>query len=329
MLNDNQLRGEIPPDLASLAKLRVLLLGGSNHLTGCIPEELGAAPVADFAALRLPFCDASGRVPFAAGPAPTEAPPAARAADRDALVALYHATDGPNWTTTTNWLTDAPIGEWHGVTTDPTGRIVELRLPANQLAGEIPRELGSLARLEMLALTGNRLSGAIPPELGNLTNLAVLSLYGNHLSGAIPPQLGRLAQLRWLDLNKNQLSGTIPPELGNLARLEALDLSTNQVGGSIPPELGRLAQLEWLALWGNRLVGAIPSELGRLAKLGVFSLYGNQLSGAMPPELGNLSYLQMLMLGGANDFSGCIPGELQGVWRSDLDTLELPFCGAS
>ena len=35
--------------------------------------------------------------------------------DRAALMALYNATDGPNWVDNTNWLTDAPLGEWYGV----------------------------------------------------------------------------------------------------------------------------------------------------------------------------------------------------------------------
>ena len=51
-------------------------------------------------------------------PAPPQLPPATNtsaAADRAALVALYNATDGPNWTHSTNWLSDAPIGEWHGI----------------------------------------------------------------------------------------------------------------------------------------------------------------------------------------------------------------------
>ena len=37
--------------------------------------------------------------------------------DRAALVALYEATDGPNWVDNGNWLTDAPLGEWYGVDT--------------------------------------------------------------------------------------------------------------------------------------------------------------------------------------------------------------------
>ena len=43
--------------------------------------------------------------------------------DRTALVALYNATDGANWTNNTNWLTNEAISEWHGVVTDGEGRV--------------------------------------------------------------------------------------------------------------------------------------------------------------------------------------------------------------
>ncbi len=49
-----------------------------------------------------------------------------QSADRTALVALYNATDGPNWVDNTNWLTDAPLGEWYGVDTDRQGRVAKL-----------------------------------------------------------------------------------------------------------------------------------------------------------------------------------------------------------
>ena len=48
--------------------------------------------------------------------------------DRAALVALYAATDGANWDDNTGWLSDAPLSEWHGVTTDTDGRVTELDL---------------------------------------------------------------------------------------------------------------------------------------------------------------------------------------------------------
>ena len=54
--------------------------------------------------------------------------------DRAALVALYNATDGDNWTNNTNWLSSEPIGQWHGVTTDAESRVTHLRLNHNELS---------------------------------------------------------------------------------------------------------------------------------------------------------------------------------------------------
>ena len=84
--------------------------------------------------------------------------------DREALVALYNAA-GPNWNSNNNWLTDMPISEWSGVTTDDKGRVTELVLSSNQLSGEIPPELGNLADLTGLTLNGNLLSGCVPSSL--------------------------------------------------------------------------------------------------------------------------------------------------------------------
>ena len=88
-------------------------------------------------------------------PRATPKPPLAQTStetDREALVAFYNATDGPNWVNNENWLSDAPIGEWNGVTTDGSGRVIELSFFGNQLSGEIPPELGNLSNLAWLAL---------------------------------------------------------------------------------------------------------------------------------------------------------------------------------
>ena len=175
--------------------------------------------------------------------------------DREALVALFNATGGPNWTRNDNWLSDVPISEWEQVTTDDNGRVTELELGGNQLSGEIPPELGNLENLTVLTLFGNHLTGEIPPELGNLTNLTELWLSFNQLSGEIPPELGNLAHLQELYLHFNQLSGEIPPELGSLTSLTALGLASNQLSGEIPHWLGNLDYLTWLVLGENHLRG--------------------------------------------------------------------------
>ena len=232
------------------------------------------------------------------------------AADREALVAFYHATGGPNWDDRTNWLSAAPLSEWYGVTTDGSGRVTALKLGLNKLTGTIPPELGRLTNLRYIRLGQNSLKGAIPPELGELSNLRWLDLQNNRLlSGTIPPELGKLTQLQHLFLSGNNLSGTIPPELSGLSSLQVLVLRNNFLSGAIPPDLGGLTQLQDLSLGKNRLSGRIPPELGGLSRLQHLSLSGNRLSGAIPPELSQLDSLGTLILEG-NNLSGTIPPEL-------------------
>ena len=179
---------------------------------------------------RVSAINSGGTGPVSNSATGTTALPA-QSADRAALVALYHATDGPGWRHKGNWLSEEPIGNWSGVTADSSGRVTNLSLSYNQLSGEIPAELGSLANLTGLFLSGNELSGEIPAELGDLANLEYLDLSSNQLIGEIPAELGGLTNLEYLSLWKNQLSGEIPPELGSLANMEALGLSGNQLNG--------------------------------------------------------------------------------------------------
>ena len=284
-LSDNVLTGTIPPQLDRLTGLGWLYLA-SNRLAGCVPEAWRDVEENDLDEVGLPICT-----------------------DKDALIALYQATDGANWVNNQNWASGDPIGAWYGVTTDESGRVTELDLSQNKLSGSIPPELNNLTRLERLYLSENRLSGAIPAELGNLVNLIELELWDNKLSGTIPPELGRLANLEFLYLGDNELSGTIPTELSNLTNLEELGLHSNKLRGAIPAELGELSNLKWLFLSENRLSGPIPPELGQLTYLTELYLGDNELGGTIPPQLGNLTNLETLFLH-SNQLRGAIPSEL-------------------
>ena len=249
-LGDNQLTGSIPSSLCQLSQLRRLTLRGNgftgsippelgllttlesihighNQLSGCIPNALANVPTNDLYLLEaLPFCsEASVGSVELAGDA---------AGDRAALIALYNATDGPNWANNANWVTDAPLDQWHGVWLTDAGRVGGLGLESNLLTGPIPPELGNLTELRHLYLTYSLLTGPIPPELGNLGNLTHLGLDGNRLTGPIPGELGNLASLEYLHMRENEFTGAIPPELARLQDLASLDLAWNQLSGPIP-----------------------------------------------------------------------------------------------
>ena len=254
-------------------------------------------------------------------PGYTPAPKPAHAPEiRDALVALYNATNGPGWANNENWLSEAPLDQWSGVFTDCDGTLTHLALIQNQLAGPIPSELGSLSNLTALTLIDNELTGPIPPELGNLANLTSLDLSFNQLTGPIPPELGNLSKLQFLNLGDNQLTSPIPSELGNLSKLGALELGGNQLTGPIPSELANLANLKSLNLRNNHLAGPIPSELANLANLHLLDLSFNQLTGPIPSWLANLTDIFIIGLAD-NMLTGPIPSELGNL--ANLGILEL------
>ena len=164
--------------------------GAGPDRTASTPTETPASPA------RTPSTPGSGDAPTATDtpvPATPTAPPAASGpaeTDREALVALYNAADGENWNRSDNWLSDAPLGEWEGVTTNDDGRVTKLLFIGNNIGGELPAELGSLSNLTHLLLGGGGLSGELPAELGSLSNLRTLELAGNYqLSGCVPSSL--------------------------------------------------------------------------------------------------------------------------------------------
>ena len=216
------------------------------------------------------------------------------AENRAALVALYNATDGANWTS------NEALSEWHGVTTDATGRVTNLNLTDNNLSGEIPAELGDLTSLQILYLRGNELSGTIPSWLVNLTALRELSLWSNQLTGTIPPEVApaqdRAALLvlysatggaNWTDRTNwrsneplSEWHGVSTDEQG---RGDELRLSANGLTGTIGAELGVLTHLQRLYFNGNNgLTGTIPPELENLVNLQVFDVRNTGLSCVTP-----------------------------------------------
>ena len=152
-----------------LALAAALAACGSDEPSGGTASTRGSGD-APTAPVAIEVADAT--VPPVLGPTSAET-------YKDALLAIFDATDGDYWDVSSTWAGHAPMGEWAGVTTDEDGRVVELDV--NLGGAEIPPEVGHLTGLTTLKLSG--VSGALPPELGNLVNLTGLYLSGNGLSG--------------------------------------------------------------------------------------------------------------------------------------------------
>ncbi len=165
-LKENELTGPIPPAMARLRHLKNLFLRDNEDLSGPPPPEMGNMAGLEF--LNLTNTGLSGPLPqtFAKltldrfyleetglcvprslakwyeSIGNDEWPPCIpETADRDALVALYNATGGPNWEGNWNWLKPWSVNTWEGITTDGEGFVTSIFLPENNLAGPIPPEL--------------------------------------------------------------------------------------------------------------------------------------------------------------------------------------------
>lgn len=230
--------------------------------------------------------------------------------DREALIAIYDATNGASWTN--SWDLEADISEWQGITVDANNRVTEVRLSGNNLVGTIPPAIGDLSELTFLTFSNNELTGNIPNEVGELSLLKQLYLGDNALTGSIPPVIGNLTQLESLGLPSNQLQGNIPSELGSLPKLTYLSIERNGLSGEIPSEIWDLTELTTLWIDNNELTGTISSQIGGLQKLTTVNLSGNRFTGELPIAIYQLPDLRFLELAG-NDFSGTIPAEIGGL----------------
>ena len=329
-LANNNLIGSLPAGLAELTELKKLDFSGNEGLIGPLPQEWIEWSIEYLWTEGTQLCAPPDNgfqtwldgIPEYSVSNCTDTRP-----EWYVLGSLYNSTNGRDWTNNGNWLSEAPLDQWYGVTTDEEGRVTALDLKDNSLFGELPPGLGQLSRLASLNLSRNSLSGTIPSELGQLTTLTSIDLSGNDLSGAIPAELGQLTGLEYLSLSGNDLSGVIPAELGQLTTLTSIDLSGNDLSGAIPAELGQLTNLDRLRLSRNNLTGVIPAELGLLASLTSMDLNRNNLSGVIPADIGQLTDLYWLDFS-ENDLSGSIPPELGRIGRlNDLNISQNEISG--
>lgn len=170
---------------------------------------------------------------------------------RDALIALYNATDGANWDDNTGWLS-TDVSTWFGVTVSGCN-VIDIALPGNNLIGALPPEIGDLTLLEGLDLGANQLNGWIPPEIGNLSSLIALNLSLNQMDGPIPVEIGSLTNLQVLGLAFNLFNGNLPLEMENLSSLTDAFLNNNQFSGTAPLIGGNSMSMSNLELQFNSL----------------------------------------------------------------------------
>ncbi|KAG9394055.1 Cyst wall protein, type 1B [Carpediemonas membranifera] len=129
--------------------------------------------------------------------------------EQEALMNLYTALGGDFWTDNSGWNT-GDVCTWYGIGCNLDGYVTDIRLPANNLTGELTSDIGCFPYLKSLQLNENEISGPVPDAIGFLTNLKYLNLDNNRLSGPLPVALCNDEYLQYIYLGHNLFEGEIP-----------------------------------------------------------------------------------------------------------------------
>ena len=354
-LSNNQLTGEIPPELANLTNLYSLHLS-NNQLTGEIPPELGE--IKPLSILQLQNNQLGGILPD-------------NLSDRN-----WRSTSAPEVTVGgesisfvtdlgDNGISSIEIIDSDSISIAPNPNLAnppyiakEIKLevaPNESVSFNLSEYFGDLDNDQITSysaadlpngftidtntgiITGQTATTGIYPvtvtatdDDGSVSTSFDINVY-ELINGVADIDYNALVELynstggaNWTD-NTNWLTAADVAEwhgvtvVGN--RVTEIALGNNQLIGNIPTEIGNFSSLQYLNLSNNQLTGEIPSELLSLDNLQYLSLENNDLApGEIPVELASLSNLQQLYLGG-NNFNGEIPVELASL--SNLQQLHL------
>lgn len=100
--------------------------------------------------------------------------------ERQALIDLYNATDGPNWPFNDGWNTAAPLSAWTNVTVE-NGHVTAVVIATFGVSGTLPSSLSNLTFLETADFRSNNLFGEVP-DLSGISTLEVYDVNYNNFS---------------------------------------------------------------------------------------------------------------------------------------------------
>ena len=277
-VSGNRLTGPVPPELGDLSKLRTLWISGNRGLAGALPRDLTRAPIESFHWRGTGLCAPRDRAfqTWLAGMRSSGPGPNCKLIPLEVFTAFFEATGGSRWARSRNWLTNAPVSSWFGVTVKDS-LVTELDLSGNGLAGTLPAAVGDFVDLKRLDLSGNRLTDGLPADLGELSDLEALDLSGNRFSRPVPRQLAGLGVIRRLDLSGNALEGALP---GSLTRLGTLRNFNWRGSGACAPE-ARWFQT-WLASIATRAGPTCDTPLVLSVSAAHLTQATQSLDGAVP-----------------------------------------------
>jgi len=191
--------------------------------------------------------------------------------EREALVALYNATDGPHWKemsstlggrdiSTANWCTEKPLSQWYGVEMGGDGHVMYVRLSDMNLTGSLPEEIGDLVYCQEFIVSDNHLSGTLPSRIGDMQALKSLQAGGNMLSGELSSSTlsGLASKMKMISLQGNSFTGTFPQWIGDMPAQCNFWLQDNCLSGVVPEKVQNHPK------WGSMSLDGSGKTIGQI-----------------------------------------------------------------
>ena len=255
-------------------------------------------------AVMLAIAAVAASQTFSTPTAEAQAPACDPEENRKAIVALYDATDGPNWTRPANYDGALPYDEWREPDTTLRTWLRTSRVQYLVVDGD-----GCVTQINF---SGLNLVGQ-PPSLEALTRLTSLNLSGNQLEGTVKSLGIADIPIVELKLSNNKFSGPVLGSAGTVAERD------------IHPDAGNNRGSIWL--FGNDFTGPIP-DLS--ANIDATSLYldNNRFNELITDHLPQIRDNQERynLRANNNEFSGEFP-DLSGEYLSDLNLSHNNFSG--
>ena len=183
-LTDNEFTGPPPPSFIKLASELSICSITNQSTQFCVPDT--------------PMYRINGQDNLCGIPLDSSCSFCSNSASSDtdscsSLESIFYKTEGINWATQSGWLSEPDLCEWYGLSCSD-GIVTGLSLPENNLAGDIPEELGQLTTLASIDLSGNSLTGPIPLSVALLQNTSSsCNLTANDANLCIPDDFDRNA----------------------------------------------------------------------------------------------------------------------------------------
>jgi hypothetical protein len=223
ILNNNNLKGSLPPELALLGENLQELDLSFNSLTGTIPSEIGR--LTGLTRLVLQSNSLTGSA------IPLEMSALTRLMVFDVKLNRELAGSLP-----------PEMGAW----TD----LHDLNVESTNMNGALPSAIGKWTNLERWYSRRVKWDGPIPSEVGLMSSLKELDMAGagGSMYGPIPEEIYNITSLTWLALTRTGVQGTISTAIGQLTSLDRLHLGINRLEGTIPSQIEKLTLLQELRL---------------------------------------------------------------------------------